>query len=154
MHGEFAASYPDSGYSIRIFQGDKAEKLTKLLDNEWIDNRTRAVTVDFGLYCSAERMFSTVQVFIISKALIKYTFQLVAELPPIGNVHTAESNVRSYIDLDQETTIFKMTLFIRSFYALVTFYLILRVCFGIFDTGNSRNDSRETLFLELVMKIT
>ena len=36
----------------------------KLIDNNWIDNRTRAVTVDFGLYCSAERMFSTVQVFI------------------------------------------------------------------------------------------
>jgi hypothetical protein len=62
--------------------------------------------------------------------------KLVAELPPIGNVHTSASHVRSFIDLDQETFTFQVTLFIRAFYFMVTFYLILRLCFGIFDTGN------------------
>jgi hypothetical protein len=47
---------------MSIFNGDKSEKMSQLIDNGWIDNRTRLVTVDFGLYCAAERMFSTVQV--------------------------------------------------------------------------------------------
>ena len=62
VHGEFARHYPNSGYSISIFNGDKSEKMSQLIDYGWIDNRTRLVTVDFGLYCAAERMFSTVQV--------------------------------------------------------------------------------------------
>lgn len=62
VHGEFAWKYESSGYKLRMFRGDKVEKLLKFLDHGWIDNSTRLITIDFGLYCAAERMFTTVQV--------------------------------------------------------------------------------------------
>ena len=52
------------------------------MDNDWIDESTRAVFVEFVMFNNAHRLFSSVQ--------------LTVEIPPIGNTFTGRTTVRSY----------------------------------------------------------
>ena len=64
-------------------------KLSTAIDDGWIDNSTRAVVVDMVLYCNPSRIFTSVQ--------------LVAEIPPIGNIYTGNSEVRSFPEIEYES---------------------------------------------------
>ena len=64
-------------------------KLSTAIDDGWIDERTRAVVVDLVLYCNPSRIFTSVQ--------------LVAEIPPIGNIYTGNSEVRSFPEIEYQT---------------------------------------------------
>ena len=118
-------------------------KLSTAIDDGWIDNSTRAVVVDLVLYCNPSRIFTSIQ--------------LVAEIPPIGNIYTGNSEVRSFPEVEYETIGHYALLGVRSgstdqfsdhltggrcqdsvsriFYGAVAAYLTLRTSFGIFDTG-------------------
>lgn len=123
IKGEFSSQYPYSGYSIHVFAGDEESKgkLSTAIDDGWIDNSTRAVVVDLVLYCNPARIFTSVQ--------------LVAEIPPIGNIYTGNSEVRSFPEIEYETVGHYALLGVRIFYGVVAAYLTLRTSFGIFDTG-------------------
>ena len=83
--GEFAFSYSPDGYNLRLFLDDKQKSVKTLndaLDNNWLDHQTRAVFIEFIMYENAHRLFSSVQ--------------LTAEIPPIGNIFTGRTTVRSF----------------------------------------------------------
>ena len=98
--------------------------------------------VDLVLYCNPSRIFTSVQ--------------LVAEIPPIGNIYTGNSEVRSFPEIEYQTIGHYALLGVRTgstdwrelsglkiikipnsriFYGAVAAYLTLRTSFGIFDTG-------------------
>ena len=80
-----------------------------------------AETLDIVLYCNPSKIFTSVQ--------------LVAEIPPIGNIYTGNSEVRSFPEIEYETITHYVILGVRIFYGAVAAYLTLRTSFGIFDTG-------------------
>ena len=83
--GEFNAAYDQSGYTHRIYDGKKEQSvqaLSELIEENWIDDLTRVVFIEFVLYENSNRLFSTVK--------------LVAEMPPIGMVSTQSSKIRTF----------------------------------------------------------
>ena len=122
--GEFNAAYDQSGYTYRIYDGKKeqaVQALRSILDENWIDDMTRVVVVEFVLYENSNRLFSTVK--------------LVAEMPPIGCVSTQSTKIRTFRQHYVMNGWDVFGVIIRCLFFVLCIYNAFRVAIVLIDIG-------------------